>query len=137
MIIIQKFYFSVLLYVQQSRRQSCDRWPLLWRNMAWEIFSIVQVMQPSPLWPCMCHMLVWGSAGAFNYALALAVQWCHELGYHRESKTSGSWPFVFMIKMFWAGSIPKVALIKNTADTIENKIKGSQVVTHNSQGQSY
>ncbi len=63
---------------------------------------------------------------ALNYVQALAVQWCHEPGYHRKSESSGSWPFVFKSKMSQAVGIPEVALIKwdmNTADTIVNKNK--------------
>lgn len=54
------------------------------------------------------------------------MNWCHEQGYHGKSETSGCWPFVFMNKMSWAGSIPEVALISrdtNAADTAMKKNK--------------
>ena len=120
-IVTQGFFFQC---VKQSWGRSCDRWPLVMKHNVHFHYRTAYATS-SPLTLHVSHVGVEVS-GALNYVQAPAVDWCHEPGYHRKSETGGSWPFVFMNKMFRAGRIPKASLISwdtNTTGTTKEKNK--------------
>lgn len=126
LLLILEVCFSCILFVLHSRRQSCDRWPLMehsLRNVHFQHCSGYATV--SPLTLCVSHVRM-QVCRALNYVQALAVHWCHEAGYHRKSERGGSWPFAFMNTMSRAGGVPSVALISgdtNTADAVVKKNK--------------
>lgn len=55
--VLHKILFSIVVNSQEDSLVITDHCCVRTQLVVYTLSTIVQVMQPSPLWPCMCHML--------------------------------------------------------------------------------